>query len=112
MPLLSIPQYRQLEALLAANLPARVAALEAGLASERPAEAALAPRERQRAVAGAPLREVIRQILAASGPSRMTGKAVRAELERSAFTPLPSSRTVRWHMAALRVRRSGNSGNE
>lgn len=70
--------------------------------------APLKRRNAERVGAGARLREAIRAILAAHpGPAEMTGKHVRAALERQGFTPLPALRTVRLHLQ--RIRGNGNT---
>lgn len=82
----------------------RIATLEARaqgeIAPRQPAP--LKRRNAQRVADGTRLREAIRGILAAHpGPAEMTGKSVRAALERQGWAPMPSARTVQWHMAEL-----------
>lgn len=85
------------------RLERRVADLEArrSLGPRRPE-----PLERcnaRRAAEGARLRKAIRDLLTAHpGPREMTGKQVRAALERRGWAPLPSVRAVQWHLRALR----------
>jgi BMFP domain-containing protein YqiC len=49
------------------------------------------------------LRQAISSVLAnLPGPARPTAKHVLRAFEQAGITPLPSERTVRWHMAAIR----------
>jgi hypothetical protein len=56
---------------------------------------------------GAPLRQAIAAVLA-TRPSA-TGKDCLTALAAAGYRPLPSVRTVRWHLAALRGNERGNA---
>lgn len=95
MPLLSITQLAAVEALIAANLPERLAALEAARASRR--KAARASYDR--------LHGQIAAVLDAhKGLKPMTAKRVVRALERSGADVHVSMRTVRRHMRSHKNR--------
>lgn len=103
MPTLSIVQLNELVALLAAKLPERMEALERRLAAGPPQPEPLAKRNASRQADGARLRQAIADILARhAGRPPMSAKRVLRSLEQAGISPLPSDRTVRWHMRALR----------
>ncbi len=107
MPILSITEYRRFLTLdrQYADLQARVAALEARLCGETaPRQSGpLRARNSVRAAEGQRLRESIADILTHNrGSGELTAKHVLRTLEEADIDRLPSLRTVRWHMAALR----------
>jgi len=105
MPVPSIIEYEGLRRLLGADLEQRLAAVEAQLRGEgapRP-PSALAERNASAVADGHRLRAAIGSILTAHQESAgMTGKPVLRALGRQKWAPLPSLRTVRWHMQQIR----------
>lgn len=99
MPLLSIAEYDRF-----LTLERRVAAVEAQLAERESRQSEpLKRRNAARVAAGQQLRDRIAAILATHpGPGQMSAKHVLNALAAAARAPLPSLRTVRWHMAQIR----------
>lgn len=103
MPIPGILEWRQLQELLGGRILERLAALEAKLATEGQQPRPLRQRNATRQVNGERLRKAIADVVAKhTGPGPMSAKTVLRGLERSGVSPLPSDRTVRWHMRALR----------
>lgn len=102
MPVLSLRQMAALEALLDARIPERLAALEAGRARDGRREP-LSRRNAARQADSERLRAAIREALdAAPAGEHITAKHVLRSLEQGGISPLPSDRTVRWHLSAIR----------
>jgi hypothetical protein len=63
------------------------------------------PRNREAFQAGQRLREAIRQVMLAWAPlaAPLTAARVLQRLSAAGWPVLPSARTVRWHMGAIRL---------
>jgi hypothetical protein len=98
MPLLSIQQLAALEALIAANVPGRLAALEASRTESR------SRRSSGRVANAERLRADIRLALDAhTGPKPMTAKQVLRALAMRGCDCSRSERTVRLRMQEIRI---------